>query len=107
MLFINKSTLPIKSVADWAKKAVETLTNNPYPEFTKRNYYWRFIGDKLELTTIFDIEKGKEEEGLMDLFNRVYPFFLSIDGLEIISNDAVFTLEQLFATISQEQAPTT
>lgn len=92
--------MPIKSVADFVSKAVETLASNPYPEFTKRNYYVRFVGDEMELTTIYDIEDDRVEEGLMDIDGRAYPFFLSLEGLkgEIYP---VFSLEQLFAVIDQ------
>ena len=100
MLFLAKMIMPARSVKDFVKTAVETLANNPYPEYTKREYYGRFVGEELELTVIYDIERGKEEEGFLDIGRRGYPCYQSVDGLKA-SIDPVFTLEQLFALVSQ------
>jgi len=100
MLFLAKMIMPVRSVQDFIKTAMETLANNPYPEFTKREYYGRFVGDELELTVIYDIERGMEEEGFLDIGKRGYPCYQSVDGLKA-HFDPVFTLEQLFALVNQ------
>jgi hypothetical protein len=102
MLFMGRSTIPLTSVQDFMNKAMETLASNPYPEFTKRNYYIRFIDDEIEMTTIYDIDKGNEEEALLDICNRAYPFFHCVEGLKG-NTFPVMTLEQLFAMLSSQQ----
>ena len=91
---------PGTSIVDWARLGVETLANNPYPDFIKRDYYFAFGDDGLKTYTIFDIEKGKEEEGLKDIQNRLFKFGISIQGMKA-SLEPVLTLEELFASLGQ------
>ena len=100
MLLMLSGSCPGSSIVDWARLAVETLATNPYPEFIKRDYYFMFDEDGIKTFTIFDIEKGREEEGLKDIQNRLTKFSISIEGMKA-KLDPVFTLEDVFAVVGQ------
>ena len=55
MLLLGIATFPGTSAVDFARKVVEIVTTNPYPDYIKRNYYFKFGGDGGTLYTIFYI----------------------------------------------------
>jgi hypothetical protein len=100
MLFLATMTYPGSSIVDIVKLALKTLAENPYPEYTKRNYYFTFGGDGIKGYTIYDIEKGKEEEGLKDILDRMTMVSMSIEGAKFTLETA-FTLEEAFAMVGK------
>jgi hypothetical protein len=96
MLFLVTTTYPGSSIVDIGKLAIKTLAENPYPEYTKRNYYLTFGGEGIKGYIIYDIEKGNEEEGLKDILNRMTMVSMSIEGAKYAIEPA-FTLEEAFA----------
>ena len=100
MLLMLSGSCPGTSIVDWARLGIETLASNPYPEFIKRDYYFVFGEDGMKTFTIFDIEKGKEEEGLKDIQNRLTKFSISVKGMKA-RLDPVFTFEDVFAAVGQ------
>ncbi|MEW6553335.1 MAG: hypothetical protein AB1384_03485 [Actinomycetota bacterium] len=82
MLMLSTVTFPATSAAEFVKKAIEELTNNPYPEFTKRDYYFKFSGEGLVMYIIYDIAAGNEEAALRDINERIFKFSNAIDGFK-------------------------
>jgi hypothetical protein len=93
-------SIPGSQASEWTKLALDTLANNPYPEFIKRNYYFAFGEEGIRTYTIFEIDKGKEEEGLKDIQNRVLKFAVSLKGMKSVL-EPVFTVEEIFTMMSE------
>lgn len=106
MLLMNESHLPFTSATAFTRKALETLASNPYPDYVKRTYYVKPTGDGYKIFVVYDIEKGHEEEGILDVTTRACQFGSCIDGLTG-TLEPVLTIEQMFAIMgplmSQEQ----
>lgn len=100
MLFLSTFTYPGSSMVDFMKLGIKTLAENPYPEFIKRDYYFTFGGDGIKGYVIYDIEKGKEEEGLKDILSRITMVGVSIEGAKG-TIEPTFTLEDVFAMAGQ------
>ena len=106
MLLMNECYFPFTSATAFTRKALATLSSNPYPDYVKRTYYVKPTGDGYKLYTVYDIDKGHEEEGLLDVVNRACQFGPCIQGLKG-TLEPVLTIEQMFAIMgpimSQEQ----
>ena len=100
MLFLATMTYPGSSIVDITKLALKTLAENPYPEYTKRNYYYTYGGEGMKGYIVYDIEKGKEEEGLKDILDRMAMMSMSIEGVKF-TIEPVITLEEAFATVGK------
>jgi hypothetical protein len=97
MLFLGIATIPGKSIGDFFKKSVETIATNPYPDFIKRTYMFG-VDLKPEggmCHILYDIEKGKEDEGLADISRRISIFAMSVEGFKMTLTPVV-SLEQAF-----------
>jgi hypothetical protein len=110
LLYMFDSFLPFTSAFDFTRKVIETLSSNPYPDYVKRNYYFKPSGNGIQVYVVYDIDKGKEEEGLQDIMSRMCQFGTCIEGVSG-TLEPVLTAEQMLAMMgqmmSQEQAPTT
>lgn len=104
MLILSTMTFPGTTSAEFAKKVLEVLSKNPYPEYIKRNYYMKFGGNGIIAYTIFDVEKGKEADGLQEIGNRSALFVTSLEGCKS-TLEVLYTMEEGFAMISMA-APT-
>jgi hypothetical protein len=108
LLYMLDSYMPMTSATAFTRKVVETLSTNPYPEYVKRNYYFKPSGDGIRVYVVYDIEKSKEEEGLLDIMSRTCQFGTCIEGISG-TLEPVVTAEQMLAIMgplmSQEQAP--
>ena len=104
MLFLGTVHFPATSAMDFAQKAVEELTTNPYPEYTKRNYYFKFAEDGMVMYVIYDIGKGKEEEALKDINERLFKFSASIEGFNP-KLEPVLSFEEVFSLINMTAPP--
>jgi hypothetical protein len=108
LLLMDEFFLPSTSVIAFMRKSIETLTSNPYPDYVNRNYYFKPSGDGIKVYVVYDIDKGKEEEGLIDVMSRAIQFGIGIEGVSG-TLEPVLTAEQMLAIMgplmSQEQAP--
>jgi hypothetical protein len=104
MLLMGTATFPATSAADFGKAAVDELKNNPYPSFTKRNYYCKFCEDGITMYVIWEIEEGNEGAALRDINARVFKMSSSVNGFTS-SIEPVFGMEEAFSLISMA-APT-
>ena len=100
MLLMAIMTYPGTSAATVAKKGIEILTNDPYPEYIKRDYYYALTGDGIKTYVVADIEQGKEQEGLLNIMNRLVKLS-SIEGFNAIL-EPLFTIEEAYASIDME-----
>ncbi len=104
MLLMATVHFPATSASEFGKKAIDELTNNPYPDFTKRNYYFKFEADGLILYIIYNVEGGNEEAALKDINSRLFKFSQSIEGFKPIL-EPLMSFEEAFSLISMA-APT-
>jgi hypothetical protein len=104
MLILSTTTFPGTISPEVANKVVEVLSKNPYPEYIKRNYYMKFGGDGITTYTIYDVEKGKEADGLKEIGSRSALFVTSLEGYKC-TLEVLYTIEEGFAMISMA-APT-
>jgi hypothetical protein len=104
MLLMATIRFPATSGAEFGKKAIDELANNPYPAFTKRNYYFKFGGDGLMLYIIYDVEEGNEIAALKDINSRLFKFSQDIEGFSPIL-EPLMGFEEAFSLISMK-APT-
>jgi hypothetical protein len=101
---MSTSTYPVISAVDFGKFAVDELKNNPYPDFIKRNYYWKWGGDGLIMYVIYDIEEGNEEAALKDINSRGAKAAQSVKGL-VGNIEPLMNIEDIFSLFSMT-APT-
>jgi hypothetical protein len=76
------------------------LSTNPYPDFIKRTYIFCVKPEGLTLYILWDVEKGKEEEGLKDLMTRILSLSHSVEGLTMSITPAL-SIEEIFNTLSK------
>jgi hypothetical protein len=95
---MNECYFPFTSATAFTRKALETLASNPYPDYVKRTYYFKPSGDGYKLYVIYDIEKGNEEEGLLDVMSRACQFGNCIEGMHG-TLEPIMTIEQTLAVI--------
>jgi len=104
MLLMVTGTYPVTSAADFGKLAIDEMKNNPYPDFIKRNYYFKFGGDGVIAYIIYDIEEGNEEAARKDISSRMFKMMHSVKGLTA-SLEPLFSVEEGFSWLSMV-APT-
>jgi hypothetical protein len=104
MLLMATVCFPATSAAEFGKKAVEELAGNPYPEFTKRDYYFKFGADGIVMYVIYDIEKGNEEAALRDIRERMFKFSNSIEGFKPVL-EPIMGFEEAFSVINMATPP--
>jgi hypothetical protein len=80
MLFMGTCTFPATSATEFGKMATDELKNNPYPEFTKRDYYCKFSQEGITLYIIYNIEEGNEAAALKDINARLFKMENSVAG---------------------------
>ena len=104
MLLMATVRFPVTSAAEFGKKVIDELANNPYPGFTKRNYYFKFGEDGMTMYIIYEIAEGNEEAGLHDINSRLFKFSQAIEGFKPIL-EPIIGFEEAFSLISMT-APT-
>ena len=87
MFVMVTSTYPTKSSVQVGKVAVETLAKAPPPYVKRLGPYVTAGGDGIKAYTLYEIEKGHVEEGIVEVTKRMVPYF-SIEGYK-------YTLETL------------
>ena len=104
MLLMATVRFPVTSAAEFGKKAIDELANNPYPDFTKRNYHFKFGGDGIIMNIIYDIAEGNEEAALHDINNRLFKFSRAIEGFKPVL-EPIIGFEEAFTLISMTAPP--
>ncbi len=104
MLLMSISTYPVTSAIDFGEFAMDELKNNPYPDFIKRNYYWKWGGAGLMMYVIYDIEKGNEEAALKDINIRSIKSMQAVKGL-VGNIEPLMNIEEIFS-LGSMTAPT-
>ena len=104
MLYMGIGTLPISSAVDFAKSSIEEATSHPRPDFIKSDIYLKLGGDGIQIYVFFDIDKGREEEALMDILGRAIRFGLSVEDIKW-TFEPIMTLEEGFTLLSTAQDP--
>lgn len=104
MLIMSTASFPVSSAVDFAKKATEELTTNPYPGFTRRDYYFKFAGDEIVMYVIYDIEAGHEREAMFDINQRVFKFIQAIKGFKV-EMEPVYGIEDAFSMMNMDTPP--
>jgi len=79
MLFMVTQTYPTKSVAEVAKVGMERLAKAPPPYVKRLGVYTTPGGDGLKSYSLYEIEKGHEEEGAKEVNKNLVAFF-NIEG---------------------------
>jgi hypothetical protein len=82
VLLLGIMELPLRSMADLGREAVNDSANDPYPDYIKRKIYYAFGGDGMFIYVIFDIEQGMEEEALKNIEARALRFGATIGDLK-------------------------
>ena len=85
-------TYPLKSAVEIGKKALEAL-KNPLPDYINRGQIYALYGGKgIKTYTMYEIEKGREDEGIKEITQR-YTAYFDVEGFEITS-EVVLTIEE-------------
>lgn len=96
MKLLGKSVCPVTTMPAAAKKALEILTTNPYPEYITREYLYTFSEDGVIMYVIFDIAPGHETEGVENILSRMAELGSACEGMSG-TLEPVFNIEQVFA----------
>jgi hypothetical protein len=76
-------TYPLKSVKEVGRIFVEEVTISPTPEYINLiGIYVAYGGKGVKAFTLYEVEKGKEDEGYKEIMQRFTPFF-PVQGFEI------------------------
>jgi len=87
MFVMVTSTYPTKSAVQVGKVAMEVLAKAEPPYVKRLGPYVAAGGDGIKAYTLYEIEKGHVQEGLIEVSKRMVPYF-SAEGYK-------FTLETL------------
>ena len=93
-------TYPLKSAKEVAKAFMEAI-KNPLPDYISRSHVYNLYGGKgIKAYTIYEIEKGYEDEGLMEIAKRM-TVYIDIEGFEI-TPEVVATSEEAIPLLGLE-----
>jgi hypothetical protein len=95
MKLMGRAIGPTTAMPAIVKKAMEILTNNPYPEYITRDYLYTFSEDGVVMYVIYDIAPGHEAEGLENILSRMAELGSAAEGIGG-TLEPVFTMEQVF-----------
>lgn len=88
-------TYPLKSAKE-VVKAFMVAMKNPLPDYITRSHVYNLYGGKgIKAYTIYEIERGHEDEGLMEIAKRMTAY-IDIEEFEI-STEVLATIDIFFA----------
>ena len=102
MRFLSETSMSVAAMKAFIKKAVEELATNPYPDYIKRDYFCRLDGEGLTFYILYDIEKGREEEGIKDIHDRMLKFSDAIEFMSGTGLTPLLTVQELYASLCVE-----
>lgn len=82
---MSVSRFPATSAREFLVNSISKLADSPYPEYTKRKYYFRFNEGRVEMYIIYEIETGCEDAALKDINERAYKYMQEVEGFEVQS----------------------
>jgi len=101
MILMSKARYPATSANDFLAKAMEELTENPYPEFIKRNYYYKLGEGSIVMYIIYEIDPGNEDAAMKDLNARAFKFAQEVEGFEPISMEVLMSLQEAITMVQE------
>lgn len=105
MKLMLKVVFPMTSMKGFAAKAFEDLKNHPYPEFTKREYYFKFGEGGCVMYVIYDITPGNEDAALKDINERVYKISQQVERWEPASMEILMSITEALALVQAGEFP--
>jgi hypothetical protein len=107
MIIMAKNRYPATSAKDFLDKAMVELRDNPYPEFIKRTYYFKFSEGGIVLYIIYEIDPGNEEAAMKDLNARAFKFMQEVEGFEQVSVEILMGIQEAITIMQEGGLPTT
>jgi hypothetical protein len=84
---------------------MEELRDNPYPEFTKRNYYFKLGEGGIVIYIIYEIDPGNEDAALKDIHARGLKFAQEVEGFELVSMEVLISIQDALTMIQAGPLP--
>jgi hypothetical protein len=106
MIIMAKNRYPATSAKGFLDRALAELRDNPYPEYIKRTYYFKFGEGGIVMYIIYEIDPGNEEAGMKDLNRRAFKFMQEVEGFEVVSVEVLMNVEDTISVIREGDLPT-
>jgi len=100
MYVLYTTTYPLKSTLDAAKKFIEAAKNPPPDYINQIGVYVAYGGKGIKGYALFEIEKGREDEGIKEIAKRLTIYY-DVEGYEITS-DVVLSAEEAIPLLGLE-----
>jgi hypothetical protein len=105
LIIMAKNRYPATSANKFNEKAMEELRDNPYPEFTKRNYYFKLGEGGIVIYIIYEIDPGNEDAALKDIHARGLKFAQEVEGFELVSMEVLISIQDALTMIQAGPLP--
>ena len=105
MILMAKVRYPTTSAKDFSEKAIEELRDNPYPEFTKGTYYFKFGDGGIVMYVIYEITPGNEDAAIKDINERAFKFSQQVKGWEPATMEILMSIEETLAMLQSGALP--
>jgi hypothetical protein len=103
MVVMLEVTYPGAKAQEVGKAFVDVIQANPFPDYVKlvEDYsHWGADGIKSHL--FYDLEKGKEEEGMRYITASTLELTRAVDGFRVLESSVVYTLAEAYAVVGME-----
>jgi hypothetical protein len=105
LILMAKDRYPATSAKDFTEKAMEELRDNPYPEFIKRNYYYKLGEGGIVMYIIYEIDPGNEDAALKDIHARGLKFAQEVEGFEPVSEEVLMSIQEALTLMQSGPLP--
>jgi hypothetical protein len=105
LILLAIDRFPATSARAFTDKAMEELRDNPYPEFTKRNYYFKLAEGGIVMYIIYEIDPGDEDAALKDINARGLKFAQEVEGFEMLSMEPLMSIQETLTLMQEEALP--
>jgi hypothetical protein len=101
MILMFEFTYPAPKAQELAQAFIDDLQANPMPDYVKFvEEYISWGADGLKAHTCYELEKGKEEEGLRYVTAHELAMTKAVDGFRVLNCTPVYRMAEAYSVIN-------
>jgi hypothetical protein len=103
MILMFEFTYPAPKAQELAQAFIDDLQANPMPDYVKFvEEYISWGADGLKAHTYYELEKGKEEEGLRYVTAHELAMTKAVDGFRVLDCTPVYRMAEAYSVINMK-----
>jgi hypothetical protein len=103
MILMLEVTYPASKAQECGQAFIDVLQANPFPDYVKLiEDYQHWGGDGIKGHVFYDLEKGKEDEGMKHITANTLELTKAVDGFRVLESTMVYPLAEAYAVVGME-----